>query len=79
VPDQEADRLREPTALPFRRLSDDGLKAWQEVVEHGYEGLVAKDPASHYIGWRTLRWPKDKHRTTGKASAGLLQAVAPAK
>ena len=31
--------------LPVRRLADHGLKAWQEVVECGYEGLVAKDPA----------------------------------
>jgi bifunctional non-homologous end joining protein LigD len=46
--------------LPVRRLSDDGLKAWQQVVEHGYEGLVAKDPASPYIGRRTLKWLKVK-------------------
>ena len=26
--------------LPARRLSDDGLKAWQQVLEHGYEGLI---------------------------------------
>ena len=32
--------------LPVRRLADDGLKAWRQVLEHGYEGLVAKDPAS---------------------------------
>lgn len=31
--------------LPERRLADDGLKAWEQVVERGYEGLVAKDPA----------------------------------
>ena len=24
--------------LPVRRLSDDGLKAWRQVVEHGWEG-----------------------------------------
>ena len=30
--------------LPVRRLADDGLKAWQEVLERGYEGLVMKDP-----------------------------------
>ena len=46
--------------LPVRRLADDGLKAWREVVEHGYEGLVAKDPASPYAGGRTLRWLKVK-------------------
>jgi len=46
--------------LPVRRLSDDGLKAWQQVLEHGYEGLVAKDPASPYVGGRTLKWLKVK-------------------
>jgi hypothetical protein len=29
--------------LPVRRLADDGLKAWQQVLERGYEGMVAKD------------------------------------
>jgi hypothetical protein len=30
--------------LPVRRLSGDALKAWQEVLEKGFEDLVAKDP-----------------------------------
>ena len=34
--------------LPVRRLADDGLRAWQEVLERGYEGLVMKDPAATY-------------------------------
>lgn len=46
--------------LPVRRLADDGLKAWQEVVEKGYEGLVAKDPTSPYVGGRSLKWLKLK-------------------
>jgi len=46
--------------LPARRLADDGLKAWQEVLERGYEGLVAKDPASPYVPGRTLKWLKVK-------------------
>ena len=46
--------------LPVRRLSDDGRKAWQEVLERGYEGLVAKDPQSPYVGGRTLKWLKVK-------------------
>jgi bifunctional non-homologous end joining protein LigD len=46
--------------LPARRLADDGLKAWQEVLARGYEGLVAKDPASPYVGGRTLKWLKVK-------------------
>jgi ATP-dependent DNA ligase len=45
---------------PVRRLSDHGLKAWQEAVERGHEGLVAKDPASPYLGGRTLQWLKVK-------------------
>ena len=39
--------------LPARRLADDGLAAWEEVLERGYEGLAAKDPASPYVGGRT--------------------------
>ena len=46
--------------LPARRLAHDGLKAWAQVVERGYEGLVAKDPASPYRGGRTLAWLKVK-------------------
>ncbi len=46
--------------LPVRRLADDGLKAWRQVVEHGWEGLVAKDPAAPYVGGRTLKWLKVK-------------------
>jgi ATP-dependent DNA ligase len=30
------------------------------VVEHGYEGMVAKDPAAPYVGGRTLKWLKIK-------------------
>ncbi len=41
------------------RMND---KAWQQVVEYGWEGLVAKDPASRYVGGRTLRWLKVKQR-----------------
>jgi len=48
--------------LPVRRLSDDDLKAWKEVVERGYEGFVAKDPDSPYVGGRTLKWLKVKQR-----------------
>jgi bifunctional non-homologous end joining protein LigD len=50
----------EDLLLPVRRLSDDGLKAWQEAVAYGFEGLVAKDPTSPYVGGRTLKWLKVK-------------------
>jgi bifunctional non-homologous end joining protein LigD len=46
--------------LPARRLADDGLAAWAEVLARGYEGLVSKDPTSPYIGGRTLKWLKVK-------------------
>ena len=50
---------------PVRRLADDGLKAWQQVIERGYEGMVAKDPASPYVGGHTLKWLKVKQRHYG--------------
>ena len=46
--------------LPVRRLADHGLKAWQEELERGYEGLVGKDAESPYVGGRTLKWLKVK-------------------
>jgi len=47
---------------PARRLAEDGLKAWAQVVERGYEGLVAKDEASSYESGRTTRWLKVKQK-----------------
>ncbi len=44
--------------LPVRRLAEDGLAAWEDVLAPGYEGLVAKDPASPYKPRRTLSWLK---------------------
>lgn len=46
--------------LPARRLSPDGLEAWAQVLERGYEGLVGKDEASPYVEGRTLSWLKVK-------------------
>jgi hypothetical protein len=34
--------------LPARRLAVDGLEAWAQVLERGYEGMVAKDEVSPY-------------------------------
>jgi ATP dependent DNA ligase domain len=34
--------------FPVRRLATNGLEAWAQVLERGYEGLVAKDEASRY-------------------------------
>jgi ATP-dependent DNA ligase len=46
--------------FPVRRLAPDGLEAWAQVVERGYEGYVAKDEASVYEGGPTRRWLKVK-------------------
>lgn len=46
--------------LPVRRLSPDGIEAWRDVIRTGWEGLVAKDPESPYVGGRTLKWLKVK-------------------
>jgi ATP-dependent DNA ligase len=46
--------------FPARRLSDDGLKAWQEAMARGYEGIVAKDPESRHVPGRTLKCLKIK-------------------
>ena len=46
--------------LPARRLSPNGLAAWVEVLHRRYEGMVAKDPESKYVGGRTLKWLKVK-------------------
>jgi ATP-dependent DNA ligase len=51
----EADRIH-----AVRRLAPHGLKAWAHVLERGYEGLVAKDEASAYVGGRTRDWLKVK-------------------
>jgi hypothetical protein len=44
----------------MRRLAADGLQAWAQVIERGYEGYVAKDEASAYEGGATKRWLKVK-------------------
>jgi bifunctional non-homologous end joining protein LigD len=49
-----------PLVFPVRRLAADGLEAWREVLERGYEGLVAKDDASPYAGGITRLWLKVK-------------------
>jgi bifunctional non-homologous end joining protein LigD len=46
--------------FPARRLADHGLEAWNQVVQRGYEGYVAKNPASPYKGGHTLSWLKVK-------------------
>jgi bifunctional non-homologous end joining protein LigD len=48
--------------FPVRRLAADGLEAWGQVIERGYEGYVAKDQASAYEGGPTRRWVKVKQK-----------------
>ena len=36
--------------FPAGRLPSNGSKAWEEAVARGYEGIVAKDPGSTYLG-----------------------------
>jgi bifunctional non-homologous end joining protein LigD len=56
-----------------RRLSRNGLKAWEEAVARGYEGLVAKDPESRYVPGRTLKWLKVKQSDYRKEERGFYQ------
>ena len=52
--------------LPALRLEADGLAAWDQVKSGGWEGLVAKDSASRYIGGSTRSWLKVKVRHEGR-------------
>jgi len=57
--------------FPARRLAASGLAAWDEVQQRGYEGLVAKDEASPYVGGRTLSWLKVTQRDYRAARSGI--------
>jgi bifunctional non-homologous end joining protein LigD len=46
--------------LPARRLADNGLDAWAQVLGSGFEGYVAKDRLSPYRGGVTRSWLKVK-------------------
>jgi ATP-dependent DNA ligase len=59
--------------LPARRLSPDGFAAWAEVLHRGWEGYVAKDPDSPYVGARTLKWLKVKQRDYRVKGAGFYK------
>ena len=51
--------------------SRNGLKAWEEAVARGYEGLVARDPESRYVPGRTLKWLKVKQKDYRKEARGF--------
>jgi bifunctional non-homologous end joining protein LigD len=59
--------------LPARRLSDNGLAAWTQVVHRGYEGMVGKDPESLYVPGRTLKWLKVKQTDYRKEERGFYR------
>lgn len=59
--------------LPVRRLSSSGLKAWEQSVHRGYEGIVGKDPESLYVPGRTLRWIKVKQKDYRKEARGFYR------
>jgi bifunctional non-homologous end joining protein LigD len=61
--------------FPVRRLAPDGLDAWKQVVERGYEGLVAKEEASVYKGGATTRWLKVKQKGWTVAEDGWRRRI----
>ena len=46
--------------LVSRRLAENGLAAYEQAKEKGFEGLVAKDGSSPYIEGRSTSWLKVK-------------------
>jgi bifunctional non-homologous end joining protein LigD len=44
--------------LPVRRLADNGLDAWAQVLGSGYEGYVAKDALSTHRSGVMRSWLK---------------------
>src|SRR5262249_10511847 len=61
--------------LPVRRLAQNGLKAWSEVIARDCEGLVAKDEESLYEGGPTLRWVKVKQKGWTDAEDGWKRRI----
>ena len=49
-----------------KRLDGDGFQAWDEVKRNGWEGLVAKNENSRYVGGRSRSWVKVKVRREGR-------------
>lgn len=50
----------EGVLLLSHRLADNGLAAYERAKRNGYEGLVAKDLSSPYVGRRSKSWLKVK-------------------
>lgn len=58
-----------------RRLAPNGFEAWKQVVERGYEGLVAKDEASPYVAGPTRRWLKAKRKGWTESEEGWRRRI----
>jgi ATP-dependent DNA ligase len=56
--------------FPVRRLAPDGLEAWSQVVERGYEGIVAKDDGSPYEGGSSVRTGDEELRRPAPVQFG---------
>jgi len=57
--------------LPARRLADNGLEAWAQVLARGYEGLVGKDEASAYVEGRTAFLAQGEGAALPRGRAGV--------
>ena len=57
------------------RSRPDGLEAWAQLIERGYESLVAKDEASAYTGGPTRRWFKVKQKGWTIAEDGWRRRI----
>jgi bifunctional non-homologous end joining protein LigD len=64
--------------FPVRRLGPDGMEAWAQVVERGYEGYVAKDERSVYEGGPTRPWLKVKQKDWTVAEDGWRRRISAA-
>lgn len=63
---------RGPVLRPARRLAENGLKAFAQAKQSGFEGLVAKDLSSPYVEARSPFWLKVKiHREDEFVIAGF--------
>jgi ATP-dependent DNA ligase len=56
-------------------LAPDGLEAWKQVVDRGYEGYVVKDERSAYEAGPTRRWLKVKQRSWTLAEDGWRRRI----
>jgi ATP-dependent DNA ligase len=63
--------------FPARRLAANGLEAWAQVVERGYEGLVAKDPHIAAVGHS--RGSRSGSETIGSRSVGGTRRISRAR